>query len=87
MFSSRGAVELGKGLAKVAVVATIGYVLLKGMTPQIDGSVGRAACNGAIGHSAALAGYSLLVLCCGLAVIAAVDVPFQLWQHAQRAAR
>jgi len=39
--------------------------------------------NGAIGHSAALAGYSLLVLCCGLAIIAAVDVPFQMWQHAR----
>jgi flagellar biosynthetic protein FlhB len=39
--------------------------------------------NGAIGHSAALAGYALLVLCCGLAIIAAVDVPFQMWQHAR----
>ncbi len=28
-----------------------------------------------------LAGYALLVLCFGLVVIAAVDVPFQLWQH------
>jgi flagellar biosynthetic protein FlhB len=39
--------------------------------------------NSAIGHSAALAGYALLVLTCGLVLIAAVDVPFQLWQHAK----
>jgi flagellar biosynthetic protein FlhB len=82
VFSSRGAVELGKGLAKVAVIATIGYVLLKGMTAQLMG-LSMEPVNGAIGHSAALAGYALLVLCCGLAVIAAVDVPFQLWQHAK----
>jgi flagellar biosynthetic protein FlhB len=82
MFSSRGAVELGKGLAKVGVVALIGYVLLKGMTAQMMG-LSSEPVNGAIGHSAALAGYALLILCCGLAVIAAVDVPFQLWQHAK----
>jgi flagellar biosynthetic protein FlhB len=29
-----------------------------------------------------MAGFSLLVLCLGLVVIAGVDVPFQLWQHA-----
>jgi flagellar biosynthetic protein FlhB len=82
VFSSRGAVELGKGLAKVAVVATIGYILLKGLTAQMMG-LSSEPVNGAIGHSAALAGYSLLVLSCGLAIIAAVDVPFQLWQHAK----
>jgi flagellar biosynthetic protein FlhB len=82
MFSARGLVELGKGLAKVAVVATTGYVLLRGMTPQITG-LSAEPVGGAIGHSAALAGYSLLVLCCGLAIIAAVDVPFQMWQHAR----
>jgi flagellar biosynthesis protein FlhB len=82
MFSARSMVELGKGLAKVAVVAIIGFVLLKGLTAQMMG-LSSEPLNGAIGHSAALAGYSLLVLCCGLAVIAAVDVPFQLWQHAR----
>jgi flagellar biosynthetic protein FlhB len=66
VFSTRGLVELGKGLAKVGVIGLIGWVLLKGLTPQL-----------------ALSGYALLVLACGLAVIAAVDVPYQLWQHAR----
>jgi len=80
MFSARGGVELGKGLAKVFVVALIAWVLLKGMTPQMMG-LSSEPLIAAIGHSAQLAGYSLLVLCFGLVVIAAVDVPFQLWQH------
>src|SRR5688572_12755475 len=82
IFSTRGSVELGKGLAKVAVVAVIALVLLKGLTGQMMG-LSAEPLMGAIGHSAALAGYALLVLCFGLVVIAAVDVPFQLWQHAK----
>ena len=82
IFSARGSVELGKGIAKVAVVSVIGWVLLAGLTPQMLG-LSSEPLNGAIGHSAALAGYSLLVLCFGLVAIAAFDVPFQLWQHAR----
>jgi len=82
MLSTRGIVELGKGLAKVGVIGVIAWVLLKGLTPELMGLT-REPLGQAIGHSAALAGYSLLVLACGLAVIAMVDVPYQLWQHAK----
>jgi flagellar biosynthetic protein FlhB len=82
MFSTRGLVELGKGIAKVAVVAVTGWVLLRGLTPQLMG-LSNEPLQGAIGHAASLAGYSLLVLVLGLAIIAAFDVPFQLWQHAK----
>jgi flagellar biosynthetic protein FlhB len=80
MFSARGGVELGKGLAKVGVVAVIALVLLRGLTPQMMG-LSTEPLNGAIMHAAELSGYALLVLCCGLVAIAAFDVPFQLWQH------
>jgi flagellar biosynthetic protein FlhB len=82
VFSARGLMELGKGLAKVAVVGTIGWILLRGLTPQLMGLSSEPLVN-AISHSAELTGYSLLVLVCGLAVIAAFDVPYQLWQHAK----
>jgi flagellar biosynthetic protein FlhB len=82
MWSSRGLVELGKGLAKVGVIGVIAWVLLKGLTPQLMGLTSEPL-QQAIGHAGSLAGYSLLVLACGLAVIAAVDVPYQLWQHAR----
>jgi len=82
IFSARGSVELGKGIAKVFVVSMIGWVLLKGMTPQMMG-LSNEPLQGAIGHSAALVGYSLLILCFGLVAIAAFDVPFQLFQHSR----
>ncbi len=82
VFSTRGFVELGKGLAKVSVVAIIGWVLLRGLTPQLMG-LSAEPLNSGIAHAASLAGYSLLVLVCGLAVIACIDVPYQLWQHAK----
>jgi flagellar biosynthetic protein FlhB len=82
MFSARGSIELGKGIAKVFVVGLIAWVLLKGLTSQMLG-LSSEPLEGAIGHSASMAGYSLLVLCCGLVAIAAVDVPFQLWQHSK----
>jgi flagellar biosynthetic protein FlhB len=82
MFSARGAVELGKGLAKVGVVGVIAWVLLRMLTPQLMG-LSAEPLNGSIAHAASLVGFSLLILVCGLAVIAAVDVPFQLWQHSK----
>ncbi|HET7809285.1 MAG TPA: flagellar biosynthesis protein FlhB [Steroidobacteraceae bacterium] len=82
MFSVRGVVELGKGLAKVGVIGLIGWVVLRGLTPELMG-LSSEPLNNAIGHAVSLAGYALLVLVCGLAVIAMVDVPFQLWQHAK----
>jgi flagellar biosynthetic protein FlhB len=82
IFSSRGLMELGKGMAKVAVVGVIGWVLLRGLTPQLMG-LSAEPLPGAIAHAAQLCGYALLVLVCGLAAIAAFDVPFQLWQHAK----
>ena len=82
MFSARSAIELGKGLAKVAVIGVIAWILLTVLTPQLMGLTSEPVIQ-AIGHAAELTGYSLLVLVCGLAVIAMVDVPFQLWQHSK----
>lgn len=80
MFSVRGLVELVKGLAKVCVIGVIAIILLKALTPQLMGLSAEPVTN-AIGHAASLAAYALLVLSMGLAIIAAVDVPFQLWQY------
>ena len=82
IFSVRGLVELVKGLTKVSVVGIIGIVLLKALAPQLMG-LSAEPVGAAIGHSASLAAYSLLILCIGLAIIAAVDVPFQLFQYSK----
>ena len=73
IFSTRGLVELVKGIAKVFVVGLIAVVLLKGLTSQLMGLSGEPV-NQAIGHSASMASYSLLILCMGLAIIAASDL-------------
>ncbi len=82
IFSARGLVELVKGIAKVCVVGIIAIVLLKALTPQLMG-LSSEPVSQAIGHSGSLAAYSLLILAMGLAIIAAVDVPFQLFQYSK----
>ena len=82
MFSTRGLIELVKGLAKVFVIGTIAVMMLKGLTSQLMG-LSAEPVNNAIGHSASMASYSLLILCMGLAIIAAIDVPYQLYQYAK----
>ena len=81
MFSTRGLIELVKGIAKVFVVGVIAWVLLRALTPQLMGLSTEPVGN-AIGHAGSMAAYALLILCMGLAIIAAIDVPFQLWNYA-----
>jgi flagellar biosynthetic protein FlhB len=80
IFSVRGLVELVKGISKVTVVGIIGILLLKALTPQLMG-LSSEPVMAAIGHSGRMSAYALLILSLGLAVIAAVDVPFQLFQY------
>ena len=84
MFSTRGAGRARQGLREVRRGRDHrGIVLLRRADAAAAWARSAEPVHGAIGHAVALAGYALLVLCCGLAIIAAVDVPFQLWQHAQ----
>lgn len=82
MFSVRGLIELVKGLAKVLVVGVIAIVVLRSLAPQLMGLSAEPVKN-AIGHSASMASYALLIFCMGLAIIAAIDVPYQLWNYAK----
>ncbi|HUK02322.1 MAG TPA: flagellar biosynthesis protein FlhB [Steroidobacteraceae bacterium] len=83
MFSLRGAVELGKAFAKFLVVATVAVVFLKKKSPELL-SLGAEPLQPAIAHAAALTGSALLALAASLALIAAFDVPWQLWNFSQR---
>jgi flagellar biosynthetic protein FlhB len=80
MFSARGLVELLKAMAKFLLIGgitilllynTLGhYLALHGM--DIDQAISRL--NGLIG-------WSVILLASSLILIAAIDVPFQLWDH------
>jgi flagellar biosynthetic protein FlhB len=83
MFSARSAVELAKAFAKFLVIAIVAACLLRQKSGELLG-LGAEAPRFAIAHAAALSGHALLMLAGTLGLIAAVDVPWQLWQHSQK---
>jgi flagellar biosynthetic protein FlhB len=80
MFSMRGVVELVKAFAKFALVALIAVIFLHFKTGEMLG-LGAEPTAAAIGHAITLSGQALLFLSAGLALIAAIDVPWQLFNH------
>ncbi|MGC4028520.1 MAG: flagellar biosynthesis protein FlhB [Steroidobacteraceae bacterium] len=82
MFKLRSLVELAKTLAKFAVVAGAGALVLWMNLGELLG-LGSEPTEQAIVHAMSLTGEALVALTAALILIAAVDVPFQLWQYHQ----
>lgn len=82
-FSARGAVELGKAFAKFLVVATVAGLVLRKQSPQLL-ALGATPLPAGIAQAVSLASNALLAVSGGLALIAAIDVPWQLWQYSHR---
>jgi len=80
LFSMRGAVELGKAFAKFLVVAGAAFLLLRHQAPRFL-ALGSEPLGQAIGQAVGLSSDALLVMAGTLCLIAAVDVPWQLYQH------
>ncbi len=83
MFSSKGLMELVKAMAKFIVVSLVAIVFLWGKADEFLG-LGAQSLGLALEHGAWLLGLSFLVVATALILIAAIDVPFQLWDHAQK---
>ncbi len=83
MFGLQGATELGKALAKVLLLGTIGYWLVDGSLPAIM-TMAQADLLGAIGQAGKAIGHAMLALAGGLVVIALIDVPVQWFQRNKR---
>jgi len=83
MFSPQALAELGKALAKFVVLLGVALVVLSAVEDDLL-SIAYEPLEAAIMHSAVLVGWSALWLSCGLILIAAVDVPFQLWSSKQK---
>ncbi|MGM8227498.1 flagellar biosynthesis protein FlhB [Cellvibrio sp. ARAG 10.3] len=83
MFSMKALVELAKALGKVTVIlgATILILLAfeQAMFRLADETV-----NNAIIHSLKISGYAAIILSASTILIAAVDVPFQIWDHSKK---
>lgn len=83
VFGANGLNELVKAVAKFTLVAVIAVSWLWYSSEDLL-SLGREPIGEAIRDSLKLCGMSLLVVSSGLIVIAAFDVPFQLWQYEKK---
>jgi len=83
IFSSKGLMELIKAMAKFLLVSTVAMVFLWSKSDEFLG-LGLQPLPVALAHGAWLIGQSFLVVSAGLIVIAAIDIPFQLWDHSQK---
>ena len=83
MFSMHALTELLKALAKFAIILIVAIVVLAKDRPALL-AIANEPLEMAIIHSVQLVGWSALWMSCGLALIAAVDVPFQLYSSKQK---
>ena len=83
IFSRRAPVEALKAFAKFAVVAAVSSILLYQSAGEIL-MLGSEPLMQGLAHMARLVGWSFLGMSSVLILIAAVDVPFQLWDHSSK---
>ncbi|MGH7038621.1 MAG: EscU/YscU/HrcU family type III secretion system export apparatus switch protein [Stellaceae bacterium] len=83
LFSRTGGVEVVKSLVKLVVVTAIAVVLLRDWA---DGFVqlAAAAWPQALGQAVLLLSRLFIILAAVLLVLAALEVPYQLWDHRDR---
>jgi flagellar biosynthesis protein FlhB len=80
MFSTRSLVDLAKAFAKFILLALVAFLILRQKSGELLG-LGMEPTRVAIAHAISLTGYAFLMLAGTLGLIAAADVPWQLFQH------
>ncbi len=80
MFSMRSLVELAKAIAKFVLVGLIAVLMLWIFTPSLL-ALSDESISAAIVHAGSLCAQAFVALALALVVIAAIDVPYQLWSH------
>ena len=83
IFSSKGLMELIKAMAKFLLVAMVTIIFLWSKSDEFLG-LGQQSLSTALSNGAWLIGQSFLAVSAALILIAAIDVPFQLWDHSQK---
>ena len=82
IFALRGLMELLKVLAKFSLVAAVSGITVFSLINELL-SLGSQPLQQALAHVARMCGWSFLACSSALILVAAIDVPFQLWQHAK----
>ncbi len=80
VFAWRGVMEMFKGLAKFTLVAGVALLLLRLQGDKFLG-LGSEPLEQAMTHAGSLLGWAFLFLSSALLLVAAIDVPFQLWDY------
>ncbi|WP_050476009.1 flagellar biosynthesis protein FlhB [Herbaspirillum rhizosphaerae] len=80
MFSINSLVELGKGILKTVLVGTVAWLAMKS---HIDAVLNLSVepLEASSMHMPHLLWSSFIMIVCALIVIAAIDVPYQLWNY------
>lgn len=80
IFGPQGLMELTKALAKFFVISGAGIFVLYNTTGQVMG-LGSEPVTQAIAHAGSLLVWTFLAVSTSTLLIAAIDVPFQMWNH------
>jgi flagellar biosynthetic protein FlhB len=80
LFGLQGASELGKALLKVVMVGGVCAAVVSWVFADVL-ALGHMTPRAAIGRSAGLLGWCFVWLCSSLFLVAALDVPLQLFQY------
>lgn len=83
MFSMHAVVELLKALGKFGLILMVALMVLSSDADDLL-SIAHEPLEQAILHSVQVVSWSALWLACGLILIAAIDVPYQLWDNKQK---
>lgn len=82
MLGLHALIELIKALAKISVVFVVGYFVMKSAFPSlIELSLGEV--RSSILSAMQIVAFSFFLLSMSLLVIALIDVPYQIWNHAK----
>ena len=83
MFSLNALIELLKAISKFVLVACIAVFILVFFQSKLM-NLGHAAVEPAIARALHIAGWSVLALSSAMIIISAIDVPYQLFDHARK---
>jgi flagellar biosynthetic protein FlhB len=78
-----GLAELAKSVAKMVLVVAVGWGYFRGVLPELL-SIGELSVEGAIAQSFKWTWRALLATSAALILVAAMDVPFQIWEHRRK---
>ncbi|MBI5461472.1 MAG: flagellar biosynthesis protein FlhB [Gammaproteobacteria bacterium] len=83
MFALRGLVELVKSILKLLLIGGVAVLLMQKLSADLL-NLGYQEPAAAMGHAGQMLTWVFLLLSLVLVVIAAIDIPYQLWDHAQQ---